>query len=202
MNGDNHASPPVIASPGRLHDDLRELLFIENESAVTFGHWDGLYLAASSISGVGLFTGHDVMEGGRILTVEGELVRLTYGVDGREADPNYPNAIGIAKEKWLSPALDNPMNFINHCCEPNVIVGEALRLTALTAIEAHTELLLDYSTTELDPGWSLACACGAKSCRRELRAFQFLPKELQAKYAKHVPQRMLADLLEMTREVK
>ena len=186
----------------RLHPSLCEMLLAEKGSAVTFGDWDGLYLAASSISGVGLFMGHDVMEGGRILTVVGELVRFTYRTDGREADPNYPNAIGIAKETWLDPALDNPMNFINHCCEPNVIVGEDLRLTALTAIQAHTELLLDYSTTELDLGWSLACACAADTCRRDLRAFQFLPKELQAKNAKRMSQRMLADLLEMTRGVK
>lgn len=56
----------------------------------------------------------------------------------------------------------------------------------MTRIEAHEELVIDYSTTELDPYWKMDCNCGASGCRKVLRSFQFLPHELKIKYQRYL----------------
>ena len=88
----------------------------------------------------------------------------------------------------------NETQYINHSCEPNTIVSEGLRLIALRPIASGEELTLDYSTTELDPYWTLACTCGAPRCRRTIRAFPSLPGELQARYGRFMPTTMLTAL--------
>lgn len=85
----------------------------------------------------------------------------------------------------LSPALahvwlpaGNVARFINHSCEPNLVVQpilaegcSALRyLVAIVAacnIPAHTELSYDYNYALLN-GRQLHCSCGAVKCRGRL----------------------------------
>jgi uncharacterized protein len=142
-----------------------------------------IYIKESDVQGRGLFSDTDIRSGAVLFEIVGEKIRHEY--DPRLAAEN-PNWIGTGYEEWLMLGPGDIAIFLNHSCEPNVILNENLQLIAMQPIKAHQELLLDYSTTELDPYWKMECGCGAKQCRKELRSFQFLPESLQAKYAKYL----------------
>jgi hypothetical protein len=133
----------------------------------------------SPIQGKGLFSQVSVARGTTLFTIKGE--RNGHVYDPFMADQN-PNWIGIGYENWIVLPPGHIGLYINHSCKPNVIITEQLHVLALAPIKANEELLLDYSTTELDPYWKMNCNCGAAECRKVLRSFQFLPPELQMVY--------------------
>jgi SET domain-containing protein len=142
-----------------------------------------IHVKDSPIQGKGLFPDIDITRGTVLFEIVGEKIRHEY--DPRLAKEN-PNWIGTGYEEWLTLGPGDIAIFLNHSCEPNVIINEKLQLVAMQPVKAHEELLLDYSTTELDPYWQMDCHCGAKSCRHVLKSFQFLPPELQNKYSKYL----------------
>ena len=75
-----------------------------------------------------------------------------------ESGPNY---IGLGPDVWIDPDL--PLDHINHHCAPNAAFGPRRQLIALRPIEPHDEVTIDYSTTEADPAWTMACGCGARA---------------------------------------
>jgi SET domain len=81
-----------------------------------------------------------------------------------------PNSIGIERDVWIAP--DFPLQFINHSCDPNTAFASERTLVATRAVSVGEELTMDYSTTEVDPQWSMGCSCGSPECRRVLRAIQ------------------------------
>ncbi|MCA0456613.1 MAG: SET domain-containing protein-lysine N-methyltransferase [Chloroflexi bacterium] len=138
-----------------------------------------IYVAPSSIDNVGIFSLRPLRAGETIYTVTGKFVRNEYSAVFALLGPNW---IGVSKELWLDPDQSNPMNFMNHSCEPNAIVTEGLNVVALRDIPVHEEIVMDYSTTEIDPYWQMDCHCGRATCRKAIRAFQFLPTELRQRY--------------------
>lgn len=82
-------------------------------------------------------------------------------------------------------------DFVNHSCEPNCglrLIPEGFELIALRDIRAHEELSFEYTTywDFRDPdnllGATLACGCGAPSCRGVIRTFKELPVHLRFRY--------------------
>ena len=53
---------------------------------------------------------------------------------------------------------------------------------AVEAIAKGQEILIDYSTTEADPNWKMACKCGTPQCRGTVRAGHSLPPDLYERY--------------------
>lgn len=89
--------------------------------------------------------------------------------------------------------LDDPYNLINHSCNPNVAIQGENRLVAIKNIKEGDEIAYDYSAVEWTPqeyppyyagSWPMDCNCGAKTCRRVVGCFNYLPKRLQNKYIK------------------
>lgn len=142
-----------------------------------------LEIKESPIQGKGLFTVTDLTAGTLIFEIVGEKVQHEY--DPARSGEN-PNWIGIGYEEWLRLGPGDIAIYLNHACKPNVIINEKLELVVITPIGAFEELLLDYSTTELDPYWQMNCSCGFRECRKLLRSFQFLPGELQNRYGKYL----------------
>ena len=137
----------------------------------------------SPIQGKGLFTKNNIRKGTSLFEIRGESFRHEY--DPSLSDQN-PNWIGIGYEQWLQLQPGDIAIYLNHSCNPNVIINEKSALITIAPIKRYEELLLDYSTTELDPYWKMNCSCGAAQCRKLLRSFQFLPDELQNKYRKYL----------------
>lgn len=69
--------------------------------------------------------------------------------------------IGPGRQLYADP----PARFLNHSCDPNAGLSDAVTLTALRAIPAGEEIRFDYSTCVPDTAWSLECRCRSPLCR-------------------------------------
>lgn len=154
-----------------------------------------VYVAPSAIDKVGIFSSRHIGTGDTVFSVTGKYVRNGFSVEFARMGPNW---IGISKELWLDPDPDNPMTFMNHSCEPNSIVTEGLKVVALRDIEVGEEIVMDYSTTEIDPFWKMNCHCHKPSCRKIITAFQFLPAELRMLYQHKMLATLVADIPTIT----
>lgn len=83
--------------------------------------------------------------------------------------------------------------FTCHSCEPNSGLKDDVTIIAIQDIKEGTEIVFDYSTCMLENNWTLNCHCGAPTCRKVIRDFDQIPKELQERYRKLkvVPQWLL-----------
>lgn len=147
------------------------------------GPYVGLEVATSPIHGRGLRSTRTRRAGETLYVVHGKFFSEPF-------DENHSygaNWIGIGWETWLVPERGSPIRFTNHCCAPNVIVSEGLVVVAIEDIPSGSEILLDYATTEVDPGWRLRCRCKSPRCRGLVRSFPFLPEPLRARYTPHLP---------------
>lgn len=122
-----------------------------------------LYHDSSPIAGEGVFAGRDFAIGERIWTMTG----LVYGNSRTGQDPDF---VGLGPGLWMDP--DAPLNKLNHSCNPNAHFGPRRQLFALRPIAKGDEITFDYSTSEVDPQWTMACSCAAKGCRLGLHAIQ------------------------------
>ena len=66
-----------------------------------------------------------------------------------------------------------PWMFTNHSCNPNVVIRDQ-QFIALRSIEANEAITFDYETTEWEMCEPFQCACGAVSCRGEIRGYLYL----------------------------
>lgn len=157
---------------------------------------DTLYVSPSSIDNIGIFSSRSLLAGETIYRVIGNYVRNEFSAEFAVMGPNW---IGISKELWVDPEPTNPMTFMNHSCEPNSIVTEGLKVVALRSIEAGEEIVMDYSTTEIDPFWKMDCHCNKESCRKVIQGFQFLPANLRHRYEGRMLATLVADAILTTK---
>ena len=139
-----------------------------------------LYTAPSAISGMGLFCNRPLAYEECILSLKGDRVFHDYTPKFAEEGSNW---IGIGPNEWIIPPKGSPVLLVNHSCKPNVFINKYLELVAATPLAANTELLLDYSSTELDPYWEMTCACKNENCRKLIKNFDSLPILVKVKYS-------------------
>jgi hypothetical protein len=51
-------------------------------------------------------------------------------------------------------------------------------------IKKGDEITWDYSTTLDEDEWEMNCSCGSIICRKKVRDFKYLPREIQLRYKK------------------
>jgi hypothetical protein len=122
-----------------------------------------VYIGDSAIHGRGVHAGRGFGAGDVIWKMTGKPV-FHSSAEGE------PNLVGVSPTMWIDP--DPPISHMNHSCAPNAAFGPKFELVALQPIFAHDEITFDYSTTEADPAWTMACACAHPDCRAALRAIQ------------------------------
>lgn len=61
------------------------------------------------------------------------------------------------------------------------------RVVAAHDIAAWEELTIDYAMHTTDPGWQMACRCGAQRCRMTIRGDDWRLRDLQRRYWGHWP---------------
>ena len=145
---------------------------------------ENIYIDHTERTGKGIFAGIGFKKGQTLFRLEGEIVVDSYG-------PNYwvgARWIGMGDETWLSPLRNSHGYYINHSCDPNVILMDKIIVVALRAIRKGEEITLDYSLTEADLNWRMRCKCSSRNCRKEIRSIQFLPEELYREYESYVPE--------------
>lgn len=142
-----------------------------------------VYIGRSGIAGRGIFAGKDFKKGEFVAALVGSLHHRIYKKpnDWR----NEKTWIPVAIHWWINPGF--PMRYINHSCEPTVGFKTPRRAYALRDIGKGEEITVDYSTIEYVESWGVPCQCKSKTCRKTIRAVQFLPKRLYSSYLPYIP---------------
>jgi hypothetical protein len=145
-----------------------------------------LYVGTSIIHGIGLFSKVDFSEDDVVFAMRGSCTSESY-------DKNYevgPTWISVGLNRWLIPHPCSPGRFLNHSCESNSRLCDDFAIRALQRILAGTEILIDYSTTELDPHWQMACQCHASSCRGIVKPFYQIFEPSRQKVLSATPRKL------------
>lgn len=134
-------------------------------------------------NGLGIFAKSDFQPRDKIFEVKGAFIS---GDEDDDIDEKTrDNAFRFDKEKYLSPAGEVG-DFLNHSCNPNSAVVKKknkLFIVALKGIKGGAEIFIDYSTIiAQDDSWRMKCDCGDKNCRKIIKGFHSLPKNIQKKY--------------------
>lgn len=134
-------------------------------------------------NGKGIFIKKDFKKNEIIYKVKGKKVSIEYAESmGREFNAN---TFRFDKNFYISP--ENEIgDFQNHSCNPNAYlkkINDDLFILAIGDISKGHEVLLDYSTIIAnDDEWDMVCNCEDVKCRKIIKKFSTLEKELQDKY--------------------
>lgn len=140
-----------------------------------------VHLARSRIAGTGVFASRRFYAGDWIMSLmEGVSGAVSYRETTGNAGREESNYVQIGFDLYIYPFP--PALYLNHACDPNTGVRDGTEVVALKGVEAGTELTFDYSTSMAEDAWEMDCACGAAGCRRRIRDFKYLPRELQLYY--------------------
>jgi uncharacterized protein len=75
---------------------------------------------------------------------------------------------------------------LNHSCDPNAWMLDAITLTARRPIATGEEVTADYALWLFEQDWKLApCRCGSPVCRGQVTSQDWRRPELQARYRGH-----------------
>ena len=123
-----------------------------------------LYSYKSKIHGNGLCLKEGAKKGEKIATISGDVHVF------REITPE------ISKK------------YINHSCSPNVAIKGKRTVYALNDIPPKTEITMDYSLTEAEPGWGIKnCRCKTEKCRESIGPISSLPTTVFKSTKKIIP---------------
>ena len=129
-----------------------------------------VYVDNSTISGFGLFAGEPIKQGEIILVFGGCLAVSESRYSGEFL---RSTCVGVTEDiviGELSSSEKQPSDFINHSCEPNMGMLDAITLVAIRDVQEGEELLCDYSFWENNEDWKMktTCCCGSKHCRKTI----------------------------------
>lgn len=143
--------------------------------------------SSSKLHGTGLFTTRNLSKGDHVVYIDGPVVvfkKFTPAISKRML-----NWIGVSRYGWIDTS-NSLFRFINHSCKPNVALVSKRKVIALKNIEANSEITMDYSLTEAEPGWSIqGCTCGSTECRKVIGPINTLPKKIYLKYLPYIPKK-------------
>ena len=100
------------------------------------------------------------------------------------------NAAQIEEDLHLVDLIQTPDRVdgsLNHSCDSNLWMNDAVTLAARRDIAAGEELTLDYALVTSDPAWRLdrPCQCGSPACRHVVAGDDWLLPDVQRRYAGH-----------------
>jgi hypothetical protein len=155
----------------------------------TSAPFDMIEVAQSGIHGVGLFSTRAIKRDEALGMIAEQQVKLTVRDD--EESELIKNWIGLDANLWID-TTHSIFRYINHSCEPNVaILGR--KVVATKDISAGDELVMDYSLTDADEHWTIACTCNHAGCRGDVGSIYSLslPDYLRRKHIVHTTFRLL-----------
>lgn len=143
-----------------------------------------IYVGQSIIEGRGIFAGEDISAGEKIQYIAGKKTKLVSTT--KEEALTIPNWFGLSRQFWIDPE-ETPFRYLNHSCEPNAAIRGTKTLVAMRAIKKDEEIAIDYSMTDADPLWQLACACNMPTCRKKIGSIHTVPTEVFNAHMPHIP---------------
>jgi len=112
--------------------------------------------------------------GGQVITLE-QVLSLPQSEMG--------HTIQIHDALYLAPLdMEEPADFINHCCNPNAGVCGQITLVAMRDIEIGEEITFDYAMADSSSFDEFDCACGAENCRGRVSGDDWKRVELWSRY--------------------
>lgn len=147
---------------------------------------DDIVLGPSKIHGQGLFTKTDVFPGEIVMRWAGRFFQTT-----KHTDTNFigKTIIDISEScivaQWVSESctLDD---FLNHSCDSNLWMIDALTVAARRKIFAGEELTLDYATWLGDESFVFEnCGCRENCCRKRITGNDWKNPTVQRQYTGH-----------------
>lgn len=139
-------------------------------------------------------------------------------------DEQHNRCVAIAPRWYFYVSKQSPLWFLNHSCDPSAAfkdwmlpVGDVrMPLAALRPIAPGEQVTFDYSLTITsddgltdDDEYSMDCLCGEPNCRKTLKSFVRLPRELQRKellrrtpFSGTIPAFVLNEAPELVAELK
>lgn len=143
-----------------------------------------VFVAQSGIHGKGMFARKPLKKGETVFIFKGKVFHKVN--KGKEDTYGNPNAIGIAKDMWISPRGN--FQYINHSCNPNMGIKGTVTFVALRDIKKGEELTFDYSIIEEDRDWVMKNGeKPGKGFRKEIGSIHTLPLEAYRRYLPYVP---------------
>jgi uncharacterized protein len=127
--------------------------------------------------GLGVFARRDLAMGETILQLSGPIIDFA---ETKRRGPRECMAVQVGPDRYID--TQPPGVFVNHSCEPNAGILRDCELAALQAIRRGEEVRFDYSTTMEEQSFTMMCCCGAPSCRKVVRDFSTLARDLQQHY--------------------
>ncbi|MDO8511237.1 MAG: SET domain-containing protein-lysine N-methyltransferase [Nanoarchaeota archaeon] len=91
-------------------------------------------------------------------------------------------SVQLGKNRWLNPSRYDLGYYVNHSCNPNARFEKPHFIAALRPIKPGQEITLDYATLVNIPKWDMPCFCGQNNCRKIIKSYSKLPKNIQKKY--------------------
>ena len=83
-------------------------------------------------------------------------------------------------------AKDDPINFLNHSCEPNAGIKGQIMLVAMKTITRGAEITFDYAMVLHPstgcPPYQMKCRCGSPNCRGVITDEDWRLLDLQRRY--------------------
>lgn len=131
-------------------------------------------------TGTGVFAVEPIAKGETVVVFGG------FAVTRPELD-DLPGArrahsLQIDDDLFLVGPGNEPGDFVNHSCEPNLGVFGSVMLVARRDIAEGEELTYDYAMTDSQDYDEFVCLCGTPSCRGVVTGSDWLRPDLQRRY--------------------
>jgi len=127
--------------------------------------------------GKGVFATERIPAETEIAAFDGEVYYGAVNDDYPQDILNYPITFGPDRARDSAGIA----RYLNHSCMPNSGIRGLFTIVTMRVIEPGEELCWDYDMAE-DTDWWMACECGNKECRKEIRGFRLLPSETRKRY--------------------
>jgi len=107
------------------------------------------------------------------------------GAQLKSLDPYMrSHTIQIEEDLFLTSLHpEEPADFINHSCDPNLGLSGQITLVAMRDIEVGEELCFDYAMSDGTPYDEFECDCGSPYCRGHVTGEDWRNPELWERYA-------------------
>jgi hypothetical protein len=134
-----------------------------------------------------MFAAQPICAGEVVIIWGGELFTAD---DIRAGKARMSSVAALDEDLYLADpvdAPDGPDYFLNHSCDPNVWMQDAVTLIARRNIAPGEELTADYALWEGNDAWTLPgeCRCGSPLCRTIITGGDWRLVTLQQRYAGH-----------------
>ena len=143
---------------------------------------------ASTIHGRGIFATADIKQGETVIIWGGAFFTPQEILAGKSVEHSYAmfdEGIYLGHTLEQGNSIDD---FMNHSCDPNIWMLDAVTWAARRDIHAGEEITGDcalyWGPEETEPvKWE--CHCGSSICRKQFTSLDWQSSELQACYGRH-----------------